>query len=84
MTARGWSSGGLKTIGDDDTLWTVAEAAVLLGPPRLSVTQVRRMTRRRKMQPVGKRRTSSPGKAGRYARVYRAKDLIEAYDSLAD
>lgn len=82
MTARGWSSVGLPVITDGSRYWTVADAAVLLGPPRQTVAQVRRMTRDAKMRPVGKRRTSPAGTPGRYARVYAARDFIEAYEAL--
>lgn len=79
---RGWSSRGLPAVGDDDTLWTAAQAAVLLGPPDLSVTEVRRLLRDKGIEPVGKRRTTGYGQSGRYARVYRAEELIKAYDVL--
>lgn len=80
---RGWSSDGLKTVGDDETLWTAAEAAVLLGPPDLNVAEVRRLISLFNITAVGKRRTTGHGRAGRHARVYRATDLIEAYDKLS-
>lgn len=80
---RGWSSEGLKAVGDDDTLWTAAEAAVLLGPPDLNVTEVRRLISLFNITPAGKRRTTGQGRAGRHARVYLASDLIEAYDKLS-
>ena len=80
---RGWSSEGLKTVADDATLWTAAEAAVLLGPPDLNVDEVRRLIQLFNLLPVGKRRTTGHGQAGRHARVYRASDFIEAYDKLS-
>lgn len=80
---RGWSSDGLRTVGDDEKLWTAAEAAVLLGPPDLNVTEVRRLISLFNIQAVGKRRTTGHGQAGRHARVFRASDLIEAYDKLS-
>lgn len=81
---RGWTSTDLKAVGDDDRLWTVAEAACLLGPPRLTIAQVRHLIAFPPgIEPVGKRRTSPRGQAGRYARVYRAKDFIEAHDKLS-
>ena len=80
---RGWSSEGLRTVADDATLWTAAEAAVLLGPPDLNVSEVRRLIGLFGIQAVGKRRTTGHGHAGRHARVYLATDLIEAYDKLS-
>lgn len=79
---RGWSSDGLKTVGTDEELWTAAEAAVLLGPPDLSVSEVRRLIRERGLRPVGKRRVTGYGQSGRHARVFLAVDLIRAYDEL--
>lgn len=81
--SRGWTSKELKAVGDDDTLWTAAEAAVLLGPPDLNVAEVRRLVSLFGIEPVGKRRTAGQGQPGRAARVYRASDLIEAYDKLS-
>jgi hypothetical protein len=80
---KGWSSDGLKTVGDDEKLWTAAEAAVLLGPPDLNTTEVRRLVQLFNLQPIGKRRTTGHGQAGRHARVYLASELIEAYDKLS-
>lgn len=79
---RGWTSEGLPTVGDDETLWTAAQAAVLLGPPDLSVSEVRRLIREQRIGAVGKRRTTGYGQSGRHARVYRAEELIKAYDQL--
>lgn len=83
MTARGWSSAGLPVVTDGSRYWTVADAAVLLGPLCRTVEEVRRMVRKAGLQPIGKRRTSPPGTSGRYSRVYAAKDLIEAYEELS-
>lgn len=80
---KGWTSVGLPAVGDDETLWTVAEAALLLGPPVLPVTRVRQLVALAGLSPVGRRKVSLPRAPGRYARVYRAVDLIEAYDRLA-
>lgn len=82
MTGRGWSAAGLPAVGDDETLWTVAEAACHLGPPVLTVVEVRNLVRLARIDPVGKRRTTSLGQSGRYARVYRAVDLIKAYEGM--
>jgi hypothetical protein len=78
----GWSSTGLPTVGDRADLWTVAEAASLLGPPDLNQTQVRSLIRMASLQPAGKRRTTCYGTPGRHARVYKADELIELYDTL--
>jgi hypothetical protein len=85
VTARGWTSKGLPTVGDDPTLWTVTEAAALLGPPELSVDQVRALVRLIGLEPVGKRAGVTviyTPSSGRYARVYPAQALIEAYEKL--
>ncbi len=78
MTGRGWTAKDLPLVGDDPKLWTVAQAAALLGPPRLSIGEVRIITKR--MEPVGKRRTAPAGQPGRCARVYNAADFITAYE----
>ncbi len=80
---RGWTSVSLPLVGDDEKLWTVAQAATLLGPPRLSVNEVRYLVRIARMEPVGKRRTAAHGKPGRCARVYQAAQFIQAYEDLA-
>lgn len=82
-TDRGWSSAGLPTVADDETLWTVADAAGLLGPPQLNKTQVRQLIRMTQIEPVGKRRVTARGTPGRHARVYKAEALIKAYDALS-
>jgi hypothetical protein len=81
--SRGWSSVGLKTVGDDENLWTVTDAANLLGPPKLSPGQVRQLISMMSLEPVGKRRVTVLGRSGRHARVYRAIELIKAYDALS-
>lgn len=80
MTGRGWRAPDLPVVGKDPKLWTVAEAAVRLGPPDVPISEIRLLARR--ITPVGKRRTVASGKAGRCARVYRAVDFIKAYDRL--
>jgi hypothetical protein len=81
-TARGWSAKHLPAVGDDPLLWTAADAARLLGPPRLSDVDVRRIIRLLQLEPVGRRRTGAYGKSGRYARVFRSHDLICAFEAL--
>jgi len=83
VAARGWSSDGLKTVGDDEQLWTVADAAKLLGPPQPSQLQVRQLIKMLDIQPSGKRRVTPAGRPGRHARVYDAQALIKAYDALS-
>jgi hypothetical protein len=78
QTQRGWKSVGLKTVGDDPGLWSAQQAASLLGPPELSVTQVRALIRCAGLEPVAKRRTTLA--SGRHSRVYAAEDLI--YDAI--
>jgi hypothetical protein len=83
---RGWSSHGLSTVGDDTSLWTVSDAANLLGPPDLDAAQVRELIKmfrlKYDLKPVGKRRVTVRGRGGRHARVYRADSLIKAYNDL--
>jgi hypothetical protein len=80
VTRRGWSNAGLPTVGDDGALWSVADAARLLGPPDLNADQVRNLIRLTNIRPVGIRRIGRH--SGRGARVYLAGDLIRAYDAL--
>lgn len=85
---RGWTSQELAAVGDDDTLWTIIEAAQHLGPlpgdpdqmPVIAiVTKLRILARFHHLEPVGKRRTTPVGTPGRFARVYRAIDFINLY-----
>lgn len=89
---RGWSSRELPIVCDDETLWTVADAAHALGtlpgdPENVSqlttVTKLRDLARYHHLEPVGKRRSTRPGLPGRYARVYRAVDFIELYEQMS-
>jgi hypothetical protein len=83
MMNKGWSSAGLKTVGDDPELWTAADAARLLGPPLLTEPQVRQLIRLAGLEPQGKRRVTRSGTSGgRHARVYPATDLIRAFDAI--
>lgn len=82
-TNRGWSSDGLRTVGDDELLWTVSDAASLLGPPALTPRQVRDLVKLAGITPAGKRRVTPRGQAGRHARVYPASALIRAYDAIS-
>lgn len=81
--SRGWSSAELTLVGADERLWTVAEAARLLGPPVLDVAQVRQLVVMMQIKAVGTRAKEGPEKRGRQPRVYRAVDLIRAYDVLS-
>lgn len=81
---RGWSSKGLKQIDPDDPdFWSTADAAKLLGPPELNHTQVRQLVHLAGLEPAGKKRVQINGRGGRHVRVYRAADLIKAYDAIA-
>jgi hypothetical protein len=79
---RGWSSSGLPTVGDDPSLWTATDASRLLGPPVLTPVQVRQLILMTGLHPVGKRRVTSRGTSGRHARVFRAIELIRAFEAL--
>lgn len=87
---RGWTSADLTPVGDDDTLWTIADTMRTLGalpgyedlPLAVSEARVRVLTQVFGKEPQGKRRTSPKGTPGRYARVYRAQDMIELYEML--
>jgi hypothetical protein len=83
VTRRGWTSAGLELVGDDERLWTVEEAARLLGPPVLKEHQVRHLIVFMQLKPVGTRRPDREDKRGRQPRVYRAIDFIRAYDALS-
>ena len=77
MTARGWSASDLPVVGDDEKLWTVAEAAARL---LLPVSVVRLLAHG--IKPVGRRRTAGAGKPGRCARVYHEKDFLDKHKKL--
>jgi hypothetical protein len=83
MTRRGWTTAGLTLVEADDRLWTIGEAARLLGPPVLKEYQVRQLVVMMQLKPVGTRRPDRVDKRGRQPRVYRAIDFIRAYDVLA-
>lgn len=83
MGQRGWTAEGLTLVGEDERLWTVEEASRLLGPPSLSAAQVRQLIAMRQLAPVGTRRPDRVEPRGRLPRVYRAIDLIKAYDILS-
>lgn len=79
---RGWSSSGLPVIdGHYAEYWSTAEAAYLLGPPFLSEEQVRQLVHLIGMEPAGKRWVK--GRGTRHVRVYRAAELVRAYDAIA-
>ncbi len=83
MTLRGWSAAGLCLVETDERLWTAEQAAQLLGPPVLASWEVRRIIRWMSIQPVGTCKQDGQEKRGRQPRVYRAVDLIRAYDVLS-
>lgn len=87
---RGWTSQNLPVVGDDETLWTIAEAAEHLGPlpgdpenmPKQAIiTKLRILASYypRDLPAVGKRRTALEGQPGRCARAYRAADFVAFY-----
>lgn len=78
---RGWSSADLPQVKDDPRLWSVAEAARLLGPPQLEEAAVRQLVRLAGLEPRGKR---ANGPRRRHVRVYDALELINAYEKLAE
>jgi hypothetical protein len=80
MTTRGWVSVGLTIVEPDERLWTVAQAASLLGE---RPADVRWVIRRLSIAPVGAQRKDGPERRGRQPRVYRAIDLIQAYDGFS-
>ena len=90
---RGWTSTDLTVVHEDESLWTINDAAQHLGPlpgdpqemPHDVLIYKLRLYARlhpRKLPPSGKRRSSQPGHPGRYARVYRAADFIALYEGL--
>lgn len=78
---RGWSSRDLAVVAvDDPSYWSVFDAATLLGPPKLSESQVRNLITLANLQPAGKRHN---GARRRHVRVYRAVELLDAYEKVA-
>jgi len=77
VSKRGWTAAGLSLVGEDERLWTVDEASRFLGE---QPSDLRWMIRRLEIVPVGTRRPDRADKRGRQPRVYRAIDLIKAYD----
>lgn len=80
MTERGWTAEGLVLVEYDERLWTVEQAALLLGK---KIGSVRWLITELAIQPVGKQKQDGPDRRGRQPRVYRAIDLIKGYDVLA-
>lgn len=88
---RGWTSQELDAVGDDEHLWTIADAARHLGPlpgdpqdmpNEATITKLRILARYHHLPPAGKRRSSRPGKPGRFARAYQAADFIALYERM--
>ena len=78
---RGWSSGNLPVVNEDDPdFWSVADASSLLGPPDLDEAQVRQLVRLAGLEPVGKR---NAGSRRRHVRVYPASAFINAFEKIA-
>lgn len=80
MTKRGWTTGHLVLVAEDEKLWTVADASLFLGETQ---DEIRAVIRWRKIQPVGTRIRTGPEKRGRQPRVYRAIDLIREFHVIA-
>lgn len=80
MTQRGWTTTGLALIDEDERLWTVEQAARLL---EKKPSGVRWLIREMAIEPVGMHKQSGPERRGRQPRVYRAIDLIRAYDGFS-
>ena len=83
MSVRGWTAHGLALVGEDERLWTVEEAARLLGPPALSTVLLRRLVTELEWEAAGTRRADRPAARGRQPRVYRAAHFIEVYERLS-
>jgi hypothetical protein len=83
VSSKGWTATELLVVDQDERLWTVGEAAQLLGPPVLDPVQVRQLVVMWQIKPVGVRSRTGAEKRGRQPRVYRAIDLIRAYDALS-
>lgn len=78
---RGWTTVGLTLVDEDERLWTVAQAATFLGKRQDDVRFVIRNSPA--IAPVGMQKQIGPDKRGRQPRVYRAIDLIRAFDALS-
>lgn len=80
MTARGWTTIGLILVDEHERLWTVAQAAAFMGKRE---PDVRWLIRSREIPPVGIQKQNGPEKRGRQPRVYRAIDIIQAYEGFS-
>jgi hypothetical protein len=84
VSTRGWTSAGLALVEQDDRLWTVAQAARFIAPAGLSeasaCADIRWTIRRLNIEPVGTCKQDGAERRGRQPRLYRAIDLIRAYD----
>lgn len=82
----------MPVVCDDEHLWTVADAAHMLGalpgdPTGISTAATMAKLRdlaRYHLTPIGKRRSTRAGQSGRYARVYPAIDFIELYEQMGN
>lgn len=85
-----WSSENIPAVGNDPRLWTIAEAAMALGLTPRETVVLRQKLAYTHVFPVGRRRSMigsvdgshSSGNRGRYAKVYRASELIEVIELL--
>lgn len=84
-----WTSETVPIVGNDPTLWTIAEAAVALGLTPSEVKSLRGRINHTHVFPVGRRKSmisatdhSYTPNRGRFAKVYRASELIEVIELL--
>jgi hypothetical protein len=92
---RGWSPDALPITPLDGKTWTVAEAEKVLDLNERQALALRNGIKYTHVFPVGRRRSTTPcrppgdrtysskgGRQGRYAKVYRAEELIELVELL--
>jgi hypothetical protein len=92
---RGWSPDALPVTPLDGKTWTVAEAVKVLDLNDKQALALRNGIKYTHVFPVGRRRSTAPcrppgdryysnkgGSQGRYAKVYRAEELIELVELL--
>lgn len=93
---RGWDPGVLPVVPLDGETWTVAEACLVLGLNSKQGMALRNSIQYTHVFPVGQRRSTAPSRPpgdktysskgdtqrGRYAKVYKAEELIELVELL--
>lgn len=87
--ARNWDAGGqLPVVPLDGKSWTVAETAKILGLSDMQARKLRKEIPYSHLFAVGKRRSTVQvyseigDKRGRFAKVYKAEELIELVELL--